>query len=233
MLTPDLLALAEEIAAYYRAPIGTTLAAMLPPGLESRLARRWEVLDPTDLPAGLADATDADGLVADATLMRFAPRRGREAWLERLRRSGALRSHWSLRAAEVNPRRVRVLRPLAGEAEPPRRAPVQRAILDALGGDERTMAELAAALDMEPSALLAPARRLGGTRPCGARLAHRRAQPARASRRASRPSSRAGRGAARGARCARRPAGRWGAPSAGRCRIRQDRPLPGRRRSRR
>jgi primosomal protein N' (replication factor Y) len=160
MLTPDLLTLAEEIAAYYRAPIGTTLAAMLPPGLESRVARRWEVLDPTDLPAGLADATDADGLVADATLMRFAPRRGREAWLERLRRSGALRSHWSLRAAEVNPRRVRVLRLLAGEAEPPRRAPVQRAILDALGGDERTMAELAAALDMEPSALLAPARRL-------------------------------------------------------------------------
>ena len=41
MLTPDLLALAEEIAVYYRAPIGTTLAAMLPPGLESRLARRW------------------------------------------------------------------------------------------------------------------------------------------------------------------------------------------------
>ncbi|MGH2383032.1 MAG: hypothetical protein ACRDG7_17665, partial [Candidatus Limnocylindria bacterium] len=43
MLTADLLALAEEIAAYYRAPIGTTLAAMLPPGLESRLVRRWQV----------------------------------------------------------------------------------------------------------------------------------------------------------------------------------------------
>jgi primosomal protein N' (replication factor Y) len=41
MLTPDLLELAEAIAAYYRAPIGTTLAAMLPPGLESRLVRRW------------------------------------------------------------------------------------------------------------------------------------------------------------------------------------------------
>ena len=39
MLTPDLLALAEEVAAYYRAPIGTTLAAMLPPGLESRVVR--------------------------------------------------------------------------------------------------------------------------------------------------------------------------------------------------
>ena len=160
MLTPDLLALAEEIAGYYRAPIGTTLAAMLPPGLESRLARRWEVLDAAELPAGLIEAADADGLVADAALMRFAPRRGRATWLERLRRSGALRSHWSLRPAEINPRRVRVLRPLAGDAEPPRRAPVQRAMLDALGGEERTMAELAAALDTEPAALLAPARRL-------------------------------------------------------------------------
>ena len=46
MLTPDLLALAEEIAIYYRAPIGTTLAAMLPPGLESRLVRRWVVEEP-------------------------------------------------------------------------------------------------------------------------------------------------------------------------------------------
>ena len=160
MLTPDLLLLAEEIAAYYRAPIGTTLAAMLPPGLESRLHRRWEIRDGTDLPAGLADAADADGLVDDASLMRSAPRRGRNGWLERLRRSGAIRSRWSLRAPEINPRRVRVLRPVAGDTEPPRRAPVQRAILDALGGEERTMAELAEALDMQPAALLAPARRL-------------------------------------------------------------------------
>ena len=160
MLTPDLLVLAEEIAAYYRAPIGTTLAAMLPPGLESRLSRRWEVIDASGLPPGLADAADADGEISDAALMRLAPRRGRSAWLERLRRSGAVRSHWSLRAAEVNPRRIRVLRPVHGDAEPPRRAPVQRAMLDALGGEERTFAELAEALDMEPASLLAPARRL-------------------------------------------------------------------------
>ncbi|MGH2402233.1 MAG: hypothetical protein ACRDE6_05935, partial [Candidatus Limnocylindria bacterium] len=126
MLTPDLLELAEEIAGYYRAPIGTTLAAMLPPGLESRLVRRWQVLVPADLPAGLSDLVDDEGRIADATLLRFAPRRGRDAWLERLRRSGAVRSEWSLRSAEVNPRRVRVLRPVAGGAEPPRRAPVQR-----------------------------------------------------------------------------------------------------------
>ncbi len=42
LLTADLLALAEAIAVRYRAPIGTTLAAMLPPGIESRLERRWE-----------------------------------------------------------------------------------------------------------------------------------------------------------------------------------------------
>ena len=160
MLTPDLLVLAEEISAYYRAPIGTALAAMLPPGLESRISRRWQVVDPADLPPGLAEAADGDGRIGDATLMRLAPRRGRAAWLERLRRSGGVRSEWSLRAPDVHPQRVRVIRPVAGEAEPLRRAPVQRALLDALGGEERTMDELAAALEMEPGALLAPARRL-------------------------------------------------------------------------
>nr|MDQ3345951.1 DEAD/DEAH box helicase [Chloroflexota bacterium] len=160
MLTSDLLTLAEEIAVYYRAPIGTTLAAMLPPGLESRLARRWEVLDPSGLPTGVPTATDADGRLSDATLMRFAPRCGRATWLERLRRAGALRSEWSLRAPGVNPRRVRVLRPVPGATEPARRAPVQWALLDALETGERTIAELAAALETEPTALLAPARRL-------------------------------------------------------------------------
>ena len=160
MLTPDLLVLAEEMAAYYRAPIGTTLAAMLPPGLESRLNRRWQVLRADDLPPGVADAADGEGWIADATLMRTAPKRGREAWLERLRRAGAIRADWSLRPPETNPRRVRVLRPVAGDAEPPRRAPVQRALLEALGGTERTFAELAERLDTDPTALLGPARRL-------------------------------------------------------------------------
>jgi len=160
MLTPDLLDLAEAIAAYYRAPIGTTLAAMLPPGLESRLARRWEIVRPDDVPASIASAVDPDGRVTDTTLMAAAPRRGRSAWLERLRRSGAIRAEWSLRAAEVSPRRARVLRPIAGSDELPRRAPVQRALLEALGGRERTLAELAAELNVEPASLLGPARRL-------------------------------------------------------------------------
>lgn len=160
MLTPDLLVLAEEIATYFRAPIGTTLAALLPPGLESRLERRWELLRPDDLPAGVADSADGGGTIADATLLRSAPKGGRDAWLERLRRSGAIRAAWSLRPADVNARRIRILRPLAGDAEPPRRAPVQRALLEALGAEERTIAELAEALETEPAALLAPARRL-------------------------------------------------------------------------
>jgi primosomal protein N' (replication factor Y) len=160
MLTPELLALAEEIAAYYRAPIGTTLAAMLPPGLESRLVRRWEVRDPSELPEAARALVDAEGWLGDAALLRHAPRRGRQAWVERLRRSGAIRAEWTLRAPEVGPRRVRVLRPGSGAGEPPRRAPVQRALLDALGGAERTFTELAEQLGTEPAALLAPARRL-------------------------------------------------------------------------
>jgi len=55
---------------------------------------------------------------------------------------------------------VRVLRPVLGGTEPARRAPVQRALLDALEAGERTMVELAAELETEPAALLAPARRL-------------------------------------------------------------------------
>ena len=160
MLTADLLTLAEEIAAYYRAPIGATLAAMLPPGLESRLVRRWIVEDLAALPEGLRSAVGPDRAIADAALLRHAPRRGREAWVERLRRSGAIRADWILRPPEVAERRVRVLRPVPGSAEPPRRAPVQRALLEALGDEERTLAELADALGVAPNSLLQPARRL-------------------------------------------------------------------------
>jgi primosomal protein N' (replication factor Y) (superfamily II helicase) len=160
MLTPDLLELAEAISAYYRAPIGTTLAAMLPPGLESRLVRRWEVVRPDELPGELSALADAGGWIADAALQRHAPKGARAAWVDRLRRGGIIRADWSLRAPEVAERRVRVLRAIPGDAEPPRRAPVQRALLEALGEGERTMPELAEALDAEPSSLLGPARRL-------------------------------------------------------------------------
>ena len=163
MLTPDLLELAEEIASYYRAPIGTTLAAMLPPGLESRLVRSWMVEVPDELPAELRPLVDGEGKIGDASLQRHAPRRGREAWVEGLRRSGAIRAEWSLRAPDVSARRVRIIRRLPSDAEPPRRAPVQRAILEVLGDGERTVPELADELGMEPSALLAPARRLEAT----------------------------------------------------------------------
>ncbi|HSM38468.1 MAG TPA: hypothetical protein VK838_03980, partial [Candidatus Limnocylindrales bacterium] len=160
MLTPDLLALAEEIAAYYRAPIGTTVAAMLPPGLESRLQRRWQIADAdgadgTDLPAGLRALAvgSADGLVSDAALRRHAPARGRDAWIERLRRSGRAIPRWELRPPEVREQRVRVLRPITDGADPPRRAPLQRAMLEALAGEERTLPELAELLGAAPAAL--------------------------------------------------------------------------------
>jgi len=160
MLTPELLALAEEIAAYYRAPMGATLAAMLPPGLESRLTRRWHVLRPDDLPPELGATLDADQRIGDAALQRHAPRRGRVAWVGRLRRSGVIRADWTLQPPEVTPRRVRVLRSRPGNVEPPRRAPLQRALLEALGDEERTLPDLAADLGVAPASLLAPARRL-------------------------------------------------------------------------
>jgi primosomal protein N' (replication factor Y) (superfamily II helicase) len=160
MLTPDLLALAEEIATYYRAPIGMTVASMLPPGLESRLTRTWRVLRAEDLPDAVRPLVDGDDLVGDATLQRYGPKRGAGAWVDRLRRTGAIRAEWTLRPAEIAPRRVRVLRPVAGDTEPGRRAPLQRALLEALGGEERTFPELAAALEADAGSLLAPARRL-------------------------------------------------------------------------
>jgi primosomal protein N' (replication factor Y) len=160
MLTPDLLSLAEEIATYYRAPVGVTVASMLPPGLESRLTRTWHVRRPDDLPPDLVQLLDDEGRIGDATLQRHGPKRGRSAWIERLRRIGAIRPEWALRPPEVTPRRVRVLRPLPGGAEPARRAPVQRALLEAIQDGERTVPELAAALDADPASLLAPARRL-------------------------------------------------------------------------
>jgi primosomal protein N' (replication factor Y) len=163
MLTPDLLGLAEEIAVYYRAPIGTTVAAMLPPGLESRLSRYWHVERPADLPPPLRDLVDGDGRIADAAFLRHAPRRGRAAWTDRLRRTGVLRAAWSLQPPDVNARRVRVLRPVPGGPDPSSRAPVQRAMLEALGGEERTLPELAGLLGAEVASLLAPARRLAAT----------------------------------------------------------------------
>jgi primosomal protein N' (replication factor Y) len=164
MLTDDLLAVATEIAAYYRAPVGTTLAAMLPPGLESRIERRWSLDPDGDLPAdvraSLEAAADADGTVADAALLRHGPSRGRERWLEGLRRRGAVRPTWSLRPPEVRARRVRILRPVEGAPEPPRRAPLQRALLESIAGGERSLPELAEALGVDAGSLLAPARRL-------------------------------------------------------------------------
>jgi primosomal protein N' (replication factor Y) len=179
MLTPDLLTLSEAISTYYRAPIGMTIAAMLPPGLESRLQRRWEVLDREVVP----DA--GGGSLDDAALLRHGPARGGRRWLDGLRRRGAVRASWSLRDPEQRAQRVRALRPLPGEREPPRRAPLQRAMLEALGGEERTLPELAAALEVPLASLLAPARRLvaGGRATLEWRtvardpLAHRAAPP--------------------------------------------------------
>ena len=158
MLTPDLLALAEEIAVYYCAPLGATIAAMLPPGLESRLERRWQASDPSLLPEPLGAAMGGSDEITDAALRRaLGPRWSRAA--ESLRRSGALAASWSLRPPELQARRMRTLRRLpAGEL--PRAAPLQRAILDALGPEPRSLPEVAEEIGVEQGAVLAAAHRL-------------------------------------------------------------------------
>ncbi len=162
MLTPDLLEVARRIADYYRAPIGTTIAAMLPPGLESGLRRRWRITDPSILPPGVVETAerDADGLLDDSELLRFGPVRSPSAWLQGLRRRGALAAVWSLQAPQLRARRVRTIRRLPGSGEPPRRAPVQRTILELLGDGVEDLPDLAARMDVAPTSLLGPARRL-------------------------------------------------------------------------
>jgi primosomal protein N' (replication factor Y) len=151
LLTSDLLALAEAIAIRYRAPIGTTLAAMLPPGLESRLERRWELLAPIDEVA-------AGTILTETELRRHVPQLS-PRWLESKRRTGTVRAAWRLRPPSVGPRHERVIRRLPGSGAPVRGA-VQLAILDALDGEPLTFAALGERMGREPASLLASARSL-------------------------------------------------------------------------
>jgi primosomal protein N' (replication factor Y) len=159
MLTPDLLALAEEIAVYYCAPLGGTIAAMLPPGLESRLERRWTSPDASLLPDSLRGVLAGSGEITDGSLKRSLGLRWSAA-ADALRRSGALAARWSLRPPDLQARRVRTLRRLPDGGEPGRSAPLQRAILDALGREVRSVPELAEEIGVEPASVLAASRRL-------------------------------------------------------------------------
>ncbi|MEX0625598.1 MAG: primosomal protein N' [Chloroflexota bacterium] len=159
MLTPDLLALAEEIAGYYCAPLGATIVAMLPPGLESRLERRWTSPDVSLLPDPLRAALSNSDEISDAILKRLLGPRWSAA-ADGLRRSGALAARWSLRPPELQARRVRTLRRLPEADAPGRAAPLQRAILDALGSEVRSVPELAEEIGVDSSSVLAAGRRL-------------------------------------------------------------------------
>ena len=159
MLTSDLLTLAEEIAVYYCAPLGATIAAMLPPGLESRLERRWTSPNASLLPDPLAAGLSAADEISDATLKRLLGPRWSSA-ADGLRRSGVLAARWSLRPPELRERRVRTLRRLPGTDAPTRAAPLQRAILDALGHGARSVPELAEEIGADSSSVLAAGRRL-------------------------------------------------------------------------
>jgi primosomal protein N' (replication factor Y) len=151
LLGHDLLDLAEAIAVRYRAPIGTTLAAMLPPGLESRLERRWEVLEPLG-------AVEPGTILTEAQLRRAEPRATRR-WIESRRRSGALRAAWRLRPPAARTLRERTVARLSAPGRPVRGA-VQQAVLDSLRDGEVTVAELGDRVGRAPGALLDTLRRL-------------------------------------------------------------------------
>ena len=154
VLTPDLLALAEAVAVRYRAPIGLTLAAMLPPGLESRLQRRWEVLDGE----GLGVPTLAGETVTEGQLRSLGvPVTSR--WIEARRRAGAIRAAWRLRPPTSGPRSVWMVRRRALEGRPVR-GRVQVALLEALRDGEGTLPELAKRLGRSPGSLLTATRSL-------------------------------------------------------------------------
>lgn len=162
MLTSDLLDLAGELAIHYRAPLGTTIAAMLPPGLESRVARRWFVADPGRLPRAGRRGGRRRGHQRCSAAPAGTP--SRRCGLDRApapRR--VLRAVWQLRPPDVAARRVRTIRAVVdGRGDSPR-GPIQRALLEALGPDERPLSDVAAELDLDPSRLLGPARRLQAT----------------------------------------------------------------------
>ena len=154
LLPADLLALAEAVSVRYRAPIGTTLAAMLPPGLTSRLERRWEVQDPAA--AGLPEV-EVGNMLTERQLGGGKPLTERQiaAW----RRSGVVRAAWRLRPPTAGPRRVRTVR---RALEPAGRAPgqLQRAILAVVGDTEVTLPELSARIGREPRAVSAATGRM-------------------------------------------------------------------------
>lgn len=159
VLTEELLALGEMIAAHYRAPVGVTLSAMLPAGLEARLERRWLLVDPARV-EGLAGAQPGD-VVAESELLRASTERDAGAWLDRLRRTGAVRAAWELREPEGRRRPVRTLRAVAGQVPPgPLRSQRQQALLDVLSDEPRTFGDLSTVMSVPAGELLEPARAL-------------------------------------------------------------------------
>ena len=156
LLSPALLGLAEQMAAYYRAPTGEVLAAMLPPGLESRVARRWSIGDEVETDAG---ALDAEGLLDDRGFKRLSnttwPARGRPTPPQP--GSSGPPGGWRRRGAA--PQRSRTIVRLERPGIP--RGSVQRLVLEALTVDvPETLATVADRLGRPAGALLEPARGL-------------------------------------------------------------------------
>ena len=139
-LTPEVVDLCRWMASYYRAPIGSALAAALPPGVRLTTQRRVQLAAGPPPPVG--DGLDSRiggelsaGALKVTTLRRRLGRNGLEKTLRRMQRAGQIDILPVLEDAEVSVRReqrVRVTDAKSAAATLPeltRRAPRQASCL--------------------------------------------------------------------------------------------------------
>lgn len=166
VLPPHLLELARFVASYYRAPLGATLAAMLPPALlrtdreEVELTTRGAGVDPAALPAVqrrlLADLQGA-GRLGVATLLARSGAASRSP-LEALLEAGLARTRHRRRDHAPEAEVAAIMRApgdLDGQLEAVGRAPRQRALLEWLAelGRPAYLAEAREAVGCSPSVI--------------------------------------------------------------------------------
>jgi primosomal protein N' (replication factor Y) len=121
LLSPEVVGLCRWLADYYFAPLGSALAAALPPGVKptsSRLVSLGEGLSARSDPGELEVLAQlrASGPLKVSTLQRRLPRPDLEKVLRRLEKAGCLQIQPLLPRAQVGALRRQWLRPAAGAA---------------------------------------------------------------------------------------------------------------------
>ena len=145
----ELLALCRFVSDYYLAPLGEVLRAAVPAGIERGIDKRVTLTDEGRLRVGLMKGADAkllDALVLGPQRWRDVVRFG-AARLEDLARAGLLEIAGENLAPRVKGKKepwARLVRaPTDEEAATLKRAPKQRALLEALrGGEARCVSSL-------------------------------------------------------------------------------------------